>query len=192
MTPPLTDPIAVTLHVTDILERLAIPYAIGGSLASAVHGVMRATMDADIVAAMHPEHITPLVAALGDDFYADDHMIAEAVRRRASFNLLHLETMFKVDIFVAKPRSFDQAQLTRRQNLQLGEAPTQTAYVVSAEDIILAKLEWYKLGNQISDRQWRDILSVLKVQDTQLDRAYLQRMAQELGVADILARALTQ
>jgi hypothetical protein len=189
---PNDDPIAITLQVTDILEQMAVPYAIGGSLASAVHGVMRATMDADLVADMRPEHVQPFVAALGDDFYADDQMIRDAVQRHTSFNILHLDTTFKVDIFVAKPRSFDRAQLRRRQMLQLGESTTQVAYVVSAEDIILAKLEWYKLGNQVSDRQWRDIVGVLKVQGEQLDRAYLQQMAQELRVTDILVRALDE
>jgi hypothetical protein len=186
------DPLAITLQVTDILEQLAVPYAIGGSLASAVHGVMRATMDADLVADMRTEQVQPFVAALGNDFYADDQMIRDAVRRHTSFNILHLDTMFKVDIFVAKSRTFDHAQLTRRQMLQLGESATQTAYVVSAEDIILAKLEWYQLGNQVSDRQWRDIVGVLKVQDAQLDRAYVQHMARELGVVDLLARALDE
>jgi hypothetical protein len=189
---PNDDPIAITLQVTDILEQMAVPYAIGGSLASAVHGVMRATMDADLVADLRLEHVQPFVAALGDDFYADDQMIRDAVQRHTSFNILHLDTTFKVDIFVAKPRSFDRAQLRRRQMLQLGESTTQVAYVVSAEDIILAKLEWYKLGNQVSDRQWRDIVGVLKVQGEQLDRAYLQQMAQELRVTDILVRALDE
>jgi hypothetical protein len=189
---PNDDPIAITLQVTDILEQMAVSYAIGGSLASAVHGVMRATMDADLVADLRLEHVQPFVAALGDDFYADDQMTRDSVQRHTSFNILHLDTTFKVDIFVAKPRSFDRAQLTRRQMLQLGESPTQVAYVVSAEDIILAKLEWYKLGNQVSDRQWRDIVGVLKVQGEQLDRAYLQQMAQELRVTDILVRALDE
>jgi hypothetical protein len=116
---PNDDPIAITLQVTDILEQMAVPYAIGGSLASAVHGVMRATMDADLVADLRLEHVQPFVAALGDDFYAHDQMIRNAVQRHTSFNILHLDTTFKVDIFVAKPRSFDRAQLTRRQMLQL-------------------------------------------------------------------------
>ncbi|MBN1486414.1 MAG: hypothetical protein JW981_02155 [Anaerolineae bacterium] len=188
----LMTPIEITLYVADILENLDIPYAIGGSLASAIHGVMRATMDVDLVSLMRLDDVEPFIQALGDAFYADESMIRDAVKRNASFNILHMDTMFKVDVFIAKPRAFDRAQLTRRQLLQLGESIEQSAYVVSAEDIILAKLEWYKLGNQVSDRQWRDILGVLKIQDNQLDEVYLRRMAEELGVLDLLKRAFSE
>lgn len=91
----LTEPIAVTTTVTDALDALGVPYAIGGSLASAVHGVMRATMDADLVADLRMEHAEPLARALGDAFYADVEMIRGAVRRHGSFNLIHMETAFK-------------------------------------------------------------------------------------------------
>ena len=148
----LAEPIAVTMIVADALEALGVPYAIGGSLASAVHGVMRATMDADLVADLRPEHAEPLVRALGDAFYADAEMIRDAIRRHGSFNLIHLGTMFKVDIFVAKPRPFDRSQLARRQLHLLSEDPERHAYVTSAEDIILSKLEWYRQGGEVSAR----------------------------------------
>lgn len=188
----LAEPIAVTLQVADVLEQLKIPYAIGGSLASAVHGVMRATMDADLVADLQPAQAAPLVQALGNAFYADEEMIIQAIRQHTSFNLLHLDTMFKVDIFVAKPRSFDQAQLNRRQRQQISLNPERYAYVTSPEDIILAKLEWFQLGGGVSDRQWQDVLGVLKVQADRLDMAYLHQMAVDLNVPGLLDKALAE
>jgi hypothetical protein len=188
----LPEQIAVTTIVADALEALGVVYAIGGSFASALHGVMRATMDADLVADMRQEHVAPFVQALGEAFYADAEMMREAIGQHKSFNLIHLDTMFKVDVFVARPRDFDRAQLARRQLHLLAEDPERRAYVASAEDTVLAKLEWYWLGGQASDRQWRDVLGVLKVQGQRLDLAYMRHMAAGLGVQDLLERALEE
>ena len=186
----LPEQIAVTTLVTDALEVLHVPYAIGGSFASALHGVMRATMDVDLVADLRREHVAPLVQALGEAFYADAVMMHEAIDQRRSFNLIHLASMFKVDVFVARSRDFDRAQLTRRQLHLLSEQPECRVYVASAEDTVLAKLEWYRSGGEISERQWRDALGVLQVQGGRLDLTYMRHMAAGLGVQDLLERAI--
>lgn len=188
----LPEQIAVTMLVVEALDALGVPYAIGGSFASALHGVMRATMDVDLVTDLSLEHVAPFSRALGEAFYADTEMMRDAIGRHSSFNLIHLDTMFKVDLFVARPRDFDRAQLARRQLHLLSEDPECRAYVASAEDIVLSKLEWHRLSGEVSDRQWRDVLSVLKVQGDRLDLAYMRHMAPGLGVTDLLSRALEE
>jgi len=186
------EPVQVTMLVIHALEKLHIPYVICGSLASAVHGVMRATMDTDIVADLGEEHAQPLADALGGTFYADVEMIRDAIEHRGSFNLIHLETMFKVDVFIPKQREFDRLQLQRRTAQVIATDPEEVAFVASAEDTILAKLEWYRMGGDVSDRQWRDILGILKVQAESLDLEYLRKWSTILGVSDLLETALAE
>ena len=188
----LTEPILVTLLIAEAFETLGIRYFIGGSMATAVHGVARATMDVDLVADIRRDQIQKLLGALGTDFFADDQMIANAIRQGISFNMIHKETMFKVDVFPAKDRAFDRSQFERRAAYTLADEPKRQAYFSSPEDNILSKLEWYRLGGEISDRQWHDVLSVLKIQGERIDREYLQHWAEQLEISDLLERALTQ
>lgn len=188
----ISEQIAVTLLVIDALERLNVRYLIGGSLASALYGVPRATLDADLVADLRWEHAEPLARALTEAFYVDAEMIREAIRQQRSFNVIHLETAFKVDVFVKKPRAFDDAQFARRVRQIVATEPERTAFVASAEDTLLAKLEWYRLGGETSERQWRDVLGIVKTQSERLDLAYLREWAVQLGVADLLEKAMSQ
>jgi hypothetical protein len=186
------DAIRMTLLVTDIFEKMGIPYAVGGSMSSSVHGIMRSTMDVDIVADMRLEHISGFVSALSVAFYADDEMIRDAISHKSSFNLIHLETAYKVDVFIPKQREFDQMQLERRVASLITSDPEKTIYVTSPEDIVLSKLEWYRMGGEVSDRQWRDILGVLKTKAEQLDLIYLRRWAQILKVGDLLEKVINE
>lgn len=186
------EPIAVTLLVIDALDALGVPYLIGGSLASAVHGVLRATLDTDLVADLRLEHAEPLARALGGTFYVDAESIREAVLHQRSFNVIHLETMFKVDVFVLKKRPFHQSQMERRMAQVIATDPERTAYVATAEDTILAKLEWYRTDGDVSERQWRDVLGVMKVQADRLDLAYLRQWAAQLNISDLLERAIKE
>ena len=116
-------------------------------------------------------------------------MIRDAIKRRSSFNVIHLDTMLKVDVFIPKSRSFDQEELRRAQQEVLLEG-TRPFNIASPEGTILNKLEWYRMGGEVSDRQWKDILGVLKIQGTNLDMDYLKKWSANLKVTDLLERAL--
>ena len=188
----INEPVAVTLLVIEALERLGVAYVIGGSLASAVHGVPRATLDTDLVADLELVHARPLAQALHPAFYADEGAIRAAIGQGQSFNVVHLETMFKVDVFVAGGKAFARQQLARRGVQVVADDPERTAYVLSAEDTLLAKLDWYRQGGEVSERQWRDVLGVLRAQTARLDQAYLRQWAVQLNVRDLLERALSE
>lgn len=186
----LSEPIQVVARIARALDELGVPYVVGGSLASSMYGVPRATQDVDLVAALGASHAKRLAELLGDEFYADVDMILDAIRRRASFNVMHLATMFKADIFVQSGEAWSREEMKRARVEQLqGEEGPVTIRFASPEDTVLHKLVWYKLGNEISDRQWGDILGVLEVQGDRLDDEYLDRWAATLGVDGLLARA---
>jgi hypothetical protein len=152
------EPIEVTLKVTAVLEALEVSYIIGGSLASTLHGMVRTTQDSDIIAEMRLEHIEQFVTALEKEFFIDEEMITESIQRYSSFNIIHRDSMFKVDIFIPQPRPFQQSQLVRAQRQTFHFDPELSANFASAEDVILSKLEWYRMVGDVSDRQWRDVL----------------------------------
>lgn len=179
----------VVEHVAEALRQLGIAHALAGSWASSFHGKMRFTHDADICVEPFPGKEQALCSALGDDYYVSLPAIRDALRSHRSFNVIHTPTSFKVDLFVAKPRLFDQSLLARKQTRRVGGDAGISIDMVSAEDVILLKLEWYRLGDEASSQQWTDVLSVFSTQAGALDQAYLDRWAAALGVQDLLERA---
>ena len=174
--------------LVEAFERFGIAYYIGGSVASSVHGRRRYTQDVDVVAALQLKHVQTLVAMLQQEYYIDADMIRGAIQNGSSFNLLHHDTGVKVDVFVQKTGPFSQQEMRRAREdvLEVGSRPF---FFASAEDMILAKLDWWKQGGGVSNRQWNDILEIIKEKHAALDSAYLRQSAPMLGVADVLEKA---
>jgi hypothetical protein len=161
-----------------------------GSLAVSAHGVVRGTRDADVVAGLRPGDGARLAAELGTDFYLDVQTAEEAIRRRDSFGAIYMPQIFKIDIFALKSRPYDLEAFRRRTPVELGGQAT--LFVESPEDVIVSKLRWYRLGGEVSELQWRDVLGVLKLQAGRLDLEYTRRWAAEEKVADLLERAIKE
>lgn len=186
----VTDPLQVAFVVADALERCGLRYLVGGSLASSVSGEPRSTLDVDLVVDMTEDDVEPLVEALGDAFYVDAQAVRRAVRSKASVNLIHHDTSTKVDIFVLGGTPLDEEQMARRVAVTVATSPDRRLYVYTPEDILLQKLRWFRRGNEVSDRQWRDVVGIAAVQRDRLDLDYLRRGADVLDVSDLLERAI--
>jgi hypothetical protein len=183
---------ALSLLVSS-LAGLEIPYYIGGSVASSIFGLPRSTMDVDIVADIKKSHVKDLTVILQNDYYIDPDVIIEAIERKSSFNLIHFDTMMKIDIFILKDRPFDREAFKRKKIDSVGEEPDIASfYFSSEEDIIISKLEWYKLGGEVSERQWKDLIGVLKIQGKKLDFNYLKKWAGDLGLSTLLDNAINE
>ena len=190
MTSP--DLLAALDPVVSALEELGVEYSVVGSVASSAHGIARSTVDADVVADLSSAAVDGLVSRLERDYYVSRDAARDAVRRRSLFNAIHLATMIKVDVYVLSDRPFDRSSFARRTARMLPEEPGPRRYHIDTPDAtVLHKLEWYRAGGEVSDRQWADVVGVLAVQGEALDRTYLDRWASDLGVADLLTRAWT-
>jgi hypothetical protein len=180
----------VLRHALSVFDRLGIGYAIGGSIASSLHGIGRMTRDADVTAEPFPGRENEFVAAFDPKaYYISSDAVQIAIRDQFSFNILHPESGFKIDVFILKEDSFEVSAFARRQFITLDDESSQPIAMYTAEDVTLFKLRWYRLGWESSEQQWNDILGVLRVQSGRLDDAYMDQWSAHLGVADLLARA---
>ena len=185
--------VAALAPVVDAFDDLHVGYYIGGSVASSALGLPRTTIDVDLVADLSTHHVGPLAERLEGEYYLNAETLSEAVREREAFNLIHLATMLKVDVFVLKTAAYDQTAFQRaRKRALFPEAGTKELFLASAEDVALHKLHWYELGGRVSERQWGDVVGVLRVQGDQLDLDYMRRWARQLKVDELLNTALEQ
>ena len=187
------DIISAVIPVIEAFEKLGVLYYIGGSIASSSYGFARSTLDVDMVSDLKYEHVPRLVKMLELDYYINEEMILNAIKRCSSFNIIHLKTMLKVDIFLKKDSPYGKESFKRKRKELLDEEnETAEFYLATCEDIILNKLEWFLIGGKVSERQWNDVLGVIKVQGDLLDKQYLFRWAKELGVNELLEKAFKE
>lgn len=185
------DLVAALGPVVQTLRSLNAPFYVGGSVASSYHGAVRSTMDVDLVCELVDDQVAELLAQLGDDYYASEPAIRDAIQRKSSFNLIHYTTSFKVDVFVSPERPFDRQVIERAELGMVGRDGALQVPFATAEDIIVIKLQWYRLGNETSERQWNDLSRLVSLLGASLDRDYLQCASQSVGVEDLLERLLT-
>jgi hypothetical protein len=187
----ILDPLELACRIAVLFETLNIPYLVGGSVASSLLGESRSTQDLDLVISISPSQAPQLIQALTEDFYISESAVIEAINQRRSFNIIHLKSMEKVDIFVIGDDGFSRSKMSRRQIYRIDDSETGI-YIYSSEDIILQKLSWYKLSATESQKQWRDVLGVLKVQGERLDFNYLNQWTEILKLQPLLESALQQ
>lgn len=185
---------AATEPLIRFFQAIQIEYHIGGSVASSAHGIPRTTLDVDLVANMGAHHVAQMVQSLQATYYIDAAMIENAIKTETSFNLIHLETIIKIDVFILKKDAFAQQAMKRavEGNLNIGEAEPFPVRFSSPEDIVLHKLSWFRLGGEQSERQWKDILGVLKIQGDSLDYEYMHNWAKQQNVDDLLVQAIAE
>ena len=188
----MDSPFAVLTTITRALSKLDIAYVVVGSFASSMRGLYRATGDIDIVADIKANHVKPLVKALEESFYIDEQAVRSALIHHRSFNAIHFDSVFKVDIFIPPDSDFKKQQLSRRLLETISPEVVESIYVATAEDTILAKLKWYRAGGEVSNTHWRDVLGIIGTQGKDLDFEYLRDWAERLNELDLLEKAFSE
>ncbi|HET55401.1 MAG TPA: hypothetical protein ENN33_09320 [Ignavibacteria bacterium] len=187
-----SDVIAAMRPVINLLEELNIPYYIGGSIASSSLGIARATMDVDIITSISLMHVERIVQLLDENYYVDSEMIIDAIKHKSTFNVIHHDTSYKIDFFISKTTEYQQSIFERISRKKLVDKDDVIeVFICAPEDVILTKLIWYIARGGTSEKQWNDIVGVLKIQKNTLDMNYLLNWAEKLSVKSELENALT-
>lgn len=182
------DAIDVALLVARAIESASGAYFVGGSVASSFQGEPRATNDIDIVLELPLGRISAFVEALGPDFELDVDMLRDALLHGRTCNIFFLPFLTKVDLFAVGPSPFDQVEFSRRKAVTV-RATGENLVLKTPEDTVLRKLLWYREGGETSEKQWRDLIEVLRVSGPSMDHEYLSSWGDRLGLSDLLARA---
>ncbi|RYG56931.1 hypothetical protein EON80_28805 [bacterium] len=189
----LNDALEAFDPVAKVFDELGIEYQLGGSVVSSIHGFPRGTLDVDVQADIQEHHVKPLVERLENDWMITTAMVREAIRYRSSFNILPFEAIAKIDIFVPKNTPFDLSAISRRmKDVAMVDGTTIPYFIDSLEDAILRKLQWYRMGGHVADQKWLDVLGMIKTHVFDLEIDYLEHWAPQLGVADLLDKALEE
>ena len=181
--------LAEVRHLARKLAGLNIELLLGGSVAASLYTNPRHTQYADVSVAPFPGREQELVDHLSDDYFISFIAVKSAVDKRRTFNVIRRTTTFKIDVFIRADRPYDLAALARRKTIAPESAGDAPVFVQSPEDVVLHKLAWYRLGNEVAGQQWTDVVGLLKSQRGQLDESYLSHWARELNVADLWVRA---
>ena len=185
--------VTTLLPVIAAFNRLQVPFYVGGSVASSYHGAVRSTMDIDIVSDLRMEHVESFLSGFRQDYYVSEIAVRQAIARRTCFNLINFDTSLKVDVFISRGRPFDLACMRRALKGRMGGANGIVEVpVATVEDTIISKLEWYRLTDETSERQWDDVSRLIRLVGDTLDRVYLKQSAQLVGVTDLLDRLLSK
>ena len=183
-TPSPEDMVSVLRTLVLIFDRVPLPYCIGGSFASSIHGEFRATNDIDILSIFSDNSLEPFILNVRKSFSFEETTLRTAVSGKNTFSLIHLDSMVKID-FYPRGEAFELEQIKRAIAVKIPNSDLSIK-VSSPEDILLAKLRWFRLGGQVSDRQWRDIQGIVRVQGPRLDQIYLEKWSMALGIEDLL------
>jgi hypothetical protein len=174
------------------LATLGMEVVVGGSVAASMYANPRYTQDADVSLRAFPGREREVVQCLEDNYLVSLVAVRSAVAKRRTFNALNKTTSFKIDVFIPTDRPFDLAAFARKRPVASQFPSDAPLFVYSPEDVVLHKLAWYRLGNDVATQQLKDVVGILRVQRTALDVIYLRQWAAELGVADLLDSCLAE